>query len=293
MTMFRIVFELKSRPLLKECVQALGNNVSLLSRKESENIFAVLEQVVPVGFSSIDWQRVSTQYSIETESSEEIISILTRIYGKNNFNNGVYILYDCAGVPVMQTSLQSALEHIDDVTSVCPKLWFFATDFTYVVEWLIDRTTLGIVDSADRLKGKKFEAFLTALGDEVTILSRDQSADAFKFLKNKYGFKDSLVAWSMIPNKISIDSKEELLPAMQRLIPGSSSSDVFLLWNNESLPVLETHLAKGLYNISLALEVCNDIFILHKNAEYIMEINNNTLLLGTPPVERFKKGIMV
>lgn len=124
---------LQSRRLFKECVEALGSNVSILSNEESYKVLDFFEKKAPFykGGSRIDWRKVERRDAIGSHS--EIIPSLKKLLVKD-FDQTVYLFWNDASLPVVRTDLQSIIKSYDDVVSVGFETWMYNPQEGYVVE---------------------------------------------------------------------------------------------------------------------------------------------------------------
>ena len=171
----------------------------------------MFEIAFPIGFSTIDWEKVDNKFSFDMTFPEDIINGLQNFFKNGSFIDQVYILCDCPDIPVIKTDLYAIIKHIADVTCICPKMWFLSTSLEYVVEWISGKKTVGFALFEAIQQAKKLGVFLEASTSDISILSRENSNKILKLLKNKFGFKNLLVSWSNIPHKATIQWQERSL----------------------------------------------------------------------------------
>lgn len=120
--------------LFTECINALGNKVRILTKEESNKVFNLFESLIPFyqGGSRIDWSQV--EQKVHIDSPQEIIRSIENLL-KKPFNAQVYVLWNDASLPVLETDLVSIAKHFDDITCLGFETWFFNPSDGYTVEY--------------------------------------------------------------------------------------------------------------------------------------------------------------
>ncbi|SFT03050.1 hypothetical protein [Marininema halotolerans] len=111
--------------LYEECLEALGEGVEILSKKDSEEIFEWFESNFFISYGRIDWEKSKGLTLIN--SLEELPKCIQ--------NEMVFILWDEADTPVLKANFRTVLDVIDDVTAVSFDTWLVGRDSGYVVEY--------------------------------------------------------------------------------------------------------------------------------------------------------------
>jgi hypothetical protein len=120
--------------LFEECVNKLANDIVVFSMQKTSDTFDVFVKYFPItDWGQIDWHNVGKKISVL--SNEEIVKILPRQY----LSMPVFILWDEASLPVVQSTLENVLNNIDDVTAVSSDTWLFSPDLGYVIEFFHER----------------------------------------------------------------------------------------------------------------------------------------------------------
>jgi hypothetical protein len=131
--------------LFKECVTSLGDNSLILSKKESAHIFDLFEKEVPIyrGDSRIDWEKIEIKASLHMPN--QLIPTLNQLYSYS-IDDTVYVLWNNASLPVIQSNIKAILAHIDNVTCVGFETWLYNPWQQYIVEfYYLGDITVGIL----------------------------------------------------------------------------------------------------------------------------------------------------
>lgn len=117
--------------LLDECIEALGDNVQILSDSKREQILSDFESSFPfTKWGRIDWEKVA--YQVEVNTIDEIVFFLNQ--NIDEYNNVIYVIWDEGTLPIIQSDLDKVFEVIDDVTAVSFDTWIFSPYSGYVIE---------------------------------------------------------------------------------------------------------------------------------------------------------------
>lgn len=265
--------------LFKECVENLRPN--FLSKFESEKMFEMFKQLVPItDWGKVDWSKIKKHVFIGYDP-ERILVTLNNLIGKG-YDKSVYVVWSTAGIPVIQTDLNSIINHFDDVVCVAFETFIFNPTIGYVIEIKGgDEATVGIVPEDRVNRANTWYNCLTLLGDTIKILSRDHR---YKKLRNRFGFGKDSVAWNLIDEKTTVISKDNIVPSLQTLLKRPLEHEsVYILWDDVSLPVIETSLENFIANINVIKTMKSKVWIFNESKTYILEIANNDITIGLPP----------
>ncbi|PLR79591.1 hypothetical protein CVD25_22430 [Bacillus canaveralius] len=117
--------------LLDECIEALGENVHILSETDREKVIRDFESSFPfTEWGRIEWENVT--YHADVSTVDEIISFLNQ--NIDEYSNVIYVIWDEGTLPIIQSDLDKVLEVIDDVTAVSFDTWIFSPYSGYVIE---------------------------------------------------------------------------------------------------------------------------------------------------------------
>ncbi|TGA96119.1 hypothetical protein E4665_16550 [Sporolactobacillus shoreae] len=117
--------------LLDECIEALGENVRVLSDNKRKEVIGDFECSFPITeWGRIKWDK-ETNYA-DVNTVDEIIFFLNQNIG--DYSKAVYIIWDEGTLPVIKSDLNKVLEVIDDVTAVSFDTWIFSPSSGFVVE---------------------------------------------------------------------------------------------------------------------------------------------------------------
>lgn len=165
----------------------------------------------------------------------------------------------------------------------------FSHFFTYVVERLIGVRTLGLATPERIARAHLWENLLDSVSGTKAGFSLDQSAWVAGFLKNRFGFKNLLVDWRIILNKIEIASEQQLMATLESLIGADFDKLIYVIWENDDLPVIETTIEAMVASWDKMLALCERIWLFPLSAQYVIEVKRNQdIVIGVPPVDRTK-----
>ncbi|ASB94158.1 hypothetical protein [Bacillus subtilis] len=119
--------------LFDECLEALGKNKEILSEELTANYYELLSNSFPfTSWGQIKWKEVCCHQSIVYE--DEIYDWLAKHHFKDR---NIIILWGYGEQPALKTSLEHALNVIDDVTAVGSDTFMFS-ESGYVIEFFHD-----------------------------------------------------------------------------------------------------------------------------------------------------------
>lgn len=117
--------------LLDECIEALGENIHVLSDNRRKKVIRDFECSFPITeWGRIKWEKEMKYADVNTV--DEIMSFLNQNMG--DYCKVVYIIWDEGTLPVIKSDLDKVLEVIDDVTAVSFDTWIFSPSSGFVVE---------------------------------------------------------------------------------------------------------------------------------------------------------------
>lgn len=119
--------------LFDECLEALGKNKEILSEELTAKYYELLSNSFPfTSWGRIKWEEVCCHLSIDYE--EEIYDWLAKKHFKDR---NIIILWGYGEQPALKTSIEHALNVIDDVTAVGSDTFMFS-ESGYVIEFFHD-----------------------------------------------------------------------------------------------------------------------------------------------------------
>lgn len=119
--------------LFDECVQALGENVSVLSDTESSETSRRFQEIFPFqSWGRIDWDSWGASIQVDQQAPRQIIESIST---PEELAYEVYIIWDDGELPVLKAPLKAVLLALDDVTAVSFDTWIFRADGTYIIEF--------------------------------------------------------------------------------------------------------------------------------------------------------------
>jgi len=118
----------------EECIMALGENVTILDKPESNKIWTIFKSHIPIikGGSRIDWKQIDRKSTIDIPT--QTFSTLKKLL-PNLIDTSVCVLWNDALLPVIKTNIESVIAHFDDVTAVCFETWLYNPEQKYIVEF--------------------------------------------------------------------------------------------------------------------------------------------------------------
>lgn len=128
--------------LWEECLTALGGDVTVLSPENGDEIIEEAQERYPfTSWGGVDWEAVP--HAVSLESPEELLHYVS---GEKE----IYIFWDDASVPVVQTRLSCALNAFDDVAAIADT-WLCDVDGQFIAEYTHDdKLHLGFRTNEDR-----------------------------------------------------------------------------------------------------------------------------------------------
>jgi len=121
--------------LFDECIEALKKvgEVIVLSEEETNEIINEFEESVPSDplVARVDFTQISRKKEIVDDED-----ILEELYKNNvNVNEPVYVFWNDADLPAIQTSIKNVINVIEDVISVSFDTYIFCPKERYFVEY--------------------------------------------------------------------------------------------------------------------------------------------------------------
>ncbi|PRX38884.1 hypothetical protein CLV97_13426 [Planifilum fimeticola] len=121
--------------LFDECIEALKSEgeVIVLSEEETNEVINEFEKSVPSDplVAKVDFTQISRKKEIEDDED-----ILEELYKNNvNVNEPVYVFWNDADLPAIQTFIKNVINVIEDVISVSFDTYIFCPKERYFVEY--------------------------------------------------------------------------------------------------------------------------------------------------------------
>ncbi|WP_273129383.1 CDI toxin immunity protein [Bacillus weihaiensis] len=127
--------------LFKECVEALGPNIIILTVEETTDYLEELCTYYPItSWGRIDWDKISNKKTIIEKDD------LNDWFNENNISTlDVTILWNYTESPGIKTNLHDALQVLDHVTAVASDTFMYNLEVGYVIEFYHDgEVTIGL-----------------------------------------------------------------------------------------------------------------------------------------------------
>lgn len=112
-----------------------------------------------------------------------------------------------------------------------------------------------------------FEECVVALGDSTVILSAEETKKVFNSMISDFPITSwGRIDWEKVDNAIQVSSISEVLQYI-----GLSENEVYILWDEASLPSVRTEISKVLSVIDDITAVSFDTWIYCRSDRYIVE----------------------
>lgn len=118
-------------PLFLECMESLRPNVSILSDRDSEEIYSRMQTDFPFTFwGQVDWNVMSNKHTFQ--SIEETRSYLEKMMDLSN--EWVYILWGYGDEPVLRARLDSIFSSIELIECIGSDQFLYHPQKAIIVE---------------------------------------------------------------------------------------------------------------------------------------------------------------
>lgn len=115
-----------------DCMKALDEDVVILSKKETDDVFNMLiQRFVFTNWGRIDWSQVKHFTTVNSISD----IVLTLEDKEKEIHNVAFILWDEAKLPAIKSNIDRILNHIEEITIVSFDTWIFCPADNYVIEF--------------------------------------------------------------------------------------------------------------------------------------------------------------
>lgn len=251
--------------LFEECLDTLKNKVIPLSLEESAKIEAILQCLFPFISANINWEKVEKKIVLNS-SEPEIIANLKKLL-KSPLDESVYIIWDTYE-PVLKTDLYSAINFFDEITSVSTRTWLLNLKQGYVIEWhWCGLKVIGLADTEKILQCNSLKRCLDVLS-KLRFISIGDSRDVYRLLNRFFQPKH----WS-ITSSYCVKSAFEIIPCIETALKKPINKDVYLLWDDKCLPILQTDIESVLTIWDTISEVIQPFQIIDTNANYLINFS--------------------
>ncbi len=255
--------------LFAECLKALDNKATPLSIKESDKIETILQCVFPFIFSNIDWDKVEKKILLDSDYPN--ISINLKKLLDNSMDTSIYIIWDCC-VPVLKTDLFSAINFFDEVTAVSTRTWFLNISQGYVIEWhWCGLKTIGLADEKKLLQCKVFKQCLDSLF-KIKIISNEDQRE-IRRLTNRF----SQPRYWNISSAYFVKSPLEVISCIQTVLKNEINKDIYIWWDDRSLPILEANFDEVMSIWHMISEVKLPFQIVDTATQYLINCDSDEI----------------
>lgn len=130
--------------LFDECMQAVGDGVKIVERKQEGKISSLFEILFPFYGSVIDWEKIDKK--VRLNSIDKIIKSISQLVPNPDYKT--FALWNDAGVPILKADLKKFISVIDVISVLGTRTWFFCPISRYVVEFHHEEAiTIGVAPS--------------------------------------------------------------------------------------------------------------------------------------------------
>ena len=117
--------------LFEECIEVLGESARMLDKTETAVVFKKFENSVSITwYGRIDWENLNGFEEIQ--NSKEILNHISA-------EDKCLVLWNDMSLPVIETTVASFLENIDDVLAVSFDTWLVVNSKNVIIEFFHDR----------------------------------------------------------------------------------------------------------------------------------------------------------
>lgn len=118
--------------LLDECIQALGDQATVLHDAESTSISDRMVDMFPVTrWARIDWEKIEDKTMLDRDDVSGTAATLLR----RDLDREVYAIWDDGALPVLRAPLRVVLNNLKQVRAVSFDTWIFSPDGGFVIEF--------------------------------------------------------------------------------------------------------------------------------------------------------------
>ncbi|TKH54400.1 hypothetical protein FC680_22110 [Bacillus cereus] len=124
-----------------------------------------------------------------------------------------------------------------------------------------------------------FNECIESLGAETLIFSQNKSQQIVNTLINSFPITVSgRIDWGQIDNQLIALNKEQLISLIKENKP-DFDEQVFILWDNNEIPVISTNLDKVFQSLVDIDAVSFYFWLLDKEYKFIIEIKNEEMIM--------------
>ncbi|PDY71502.1 hypothetical protein CON36_25875 [Bacillus cereus] len=124
-----------------------------------------------------------------------------------------------------------------------------------------------------------FNECIESLGAETLIFSQNKSQQIVNTLINSFPITVSgRIDWEQIDNQLIALNKEQLISLIKKNKP-DFDEQIFILWDNNEIPVISTNLDKVFQSLVDIDAVSFYFWLLDKEYKFIIEIKNEEMIM--------------
>lgn len=124
---------------------------------------------------------------------------------------------------------------------------------------------------------------IDALNGEANVIVKE-AIQVKKELKSKFPFNDwGRINWDKVKHQKNINTINEIRIYLNKVL-GNYTNDVYILWDEGSLPVIESNLEKVFEVIDDVTAVSFDTWIISSTSSFVIEIfHDGEVIIGVNP----------
>ncbi|WP_053217782.1 CDI toxin immunity protein [Virgibacillus senegalensis] len=116
-----------------------------------------------------------------------------------------------------------------------------------------------------------FDECIEALGEDVHVFSDNNREQILSDFENSFPFKWGRIEWEKVSNHAEVNTVDEIISFLDQNV-NEYSNVVYVIWDEGTLPIIQTTLDKVLKNIDDVTAVSFDTWIFSPSTGYVIEI---------------------
>lgn len=135
--------------LAQQCVEMLGGDAVVLSKKETEAQWHLLKRMVPFSKNGkVEWEKIKQKVLVG--STKDIVNALQTLLPQP-VDTSLYLQWSDDSLPILKTDLDAILPLLDQIRKVTFELFLFNAQQGYLIEFLSkNQITVGLVKPLEK-----------------------------------------------------------------------------------------------------------------------------------------------